>query len=451
MPLLSPVSAVIFDLDGTIFDTLSIAEPAFRTVVDTIRAEKGVALDYFTPKEVASLIGYTFDQIFELAFACYLPKDREYVHRLMNKAEREVLAQSGGKCYPGIAELLGQLTGLGYHLYLASNCSVAYMQAMVRQLGIENLFAALYPIGRYPTMSDKSELLAKIIEENPQESGFIMIGDREMDITSAKENSIGSIGVLWGCGSREQLASADYLATSPQELAEILQPRNLLIGDLVNYILKMRPEIKGALAVGISGIDNSGKTFLCEELKLALEKKGECAIDIHIDDFHNPKKIRQPEGACPCFSYYEYGFDYRSLEEVVLKPLKDKGRLSAHWTGIDTSTDRRTQRREYRIKPTDIVLVEGVFLFRETLRDYFHLRIFVSISPETCLERARHRQQINGKVEELELLERYRNRYLPGQSIYLEDDRPEDFSQIVIDNNALQRPFFMKHPEPGKP
>lgn len=446
MSSLLSASAIIFDLDGTIFHTSSIAEPAFQMVVDAIHAEKGITIKPFTPQEVASFIGYTFDQIFELAFAQYLPNDKEYVHLLMNKAERKVLSDGAGCCYPGIKELLERLASRGYHLYLASNCSAGYMEAIVQQQNIANLFTATYPIGRYPTMNSKSELLAELMEENPQETGFIMVGDRETDITSAKENSLGSIGVLWGCGEPEQLSTADYLAQSPQELAKILQPRNLLIGDLVNYILKLRLEIKGALVVGISGIDNSGKTHLAEELKFALEKSGEQVSDIHIDDFHNPKEIRHPQGACPCFSYYEYGFDYLSLDKVVLKPLRGKGYLSTKWTGIDTSSDQRTIEREYRINPVDVVLVEGVFLFRESLRDYFHLRIFISISPETCLDRARYRNQMTGKVEELELLERYQNRYLPGQSIYLEKDRPEESSQIVIDNNDLQRPSLVKHP-----
>ena len=49
-----------------------------------------------------------------------------------------------------------------------------------------------------------------------------MIGDRSHDVRAARMNGARSIGVLWGYGSREELASADAIVTVPAELPQVL-------------------------------------------------------------------------------------------------------------------------------------------------------------------------------------------------------------------------------------
>jgi len=447
MPLLSTASAIIFDLDGTLFNTIAIAEPAFRLIVDRIRTEKGVNMDYFTPQQVASFIGHTFKEMWEIAFAHVLPAEEEYVHRLLQEAEQQMLTQGEGRLFTGIRQLLQTLTERGYNLYLASNCSHFYMQPILEKTNIADFFCNTYPIGRYPYITHKGELIELLIAENPQESGFIMVGDREMDLISTMENRIAFIGALWGFGNEQELSTAHLLARSPQELSDLLTPQNLLDYDVVNIILKLREEKRdGALLVGVSGLDNSGKTTLCTRWESKLVEKGQSVTTVHIDDFHNPQKIRHQDPQHPCYSFYQHGFDYTALEERILKPLKENGRLKTKWTGIDLATDKRTLKRIYDITEGDIALVEGVFIFRQALRDYYDLRIFVDISPQVCLERARERHQVEGEREEMELYERYRNRYLPGQNIYLTEDKPKEYSQIIIDNNNFNEPRLVKHP-----
>ena len=52
-----------------------------------------------------------------------------------------------------------------------------------------------------------------------------MIGDREHDIIGAKENSLDSIGVLYGYGDREELsaAGADVIVETIRELGEVFE------------------------------------------------------------------------------------------------------------------------------------------------------------------------------------------------------------------------------------
>jgi phosphoglycolate phosphatase len=52
-----------------------------------------------------------------------------------------------------------------------------------------------------------------------------MIGDRAFDIVGAKANGVRAIGVLWGYGTRDELANAgaDALCENVSELVRLLQ------------------------------------------------------------------------------------------------------------------------------------------------------------------------------------------------------------------------------------
>jgi phosphoglycolate phosphatase len=49
-----------------------------------------------------------------------------------------------------------------------------------------------------------------------------MIGDRDFDVRAGRTNGTRTLGVLWGYGSRAELAAADLLAESPQQLPALL-------------------------------------------------------------------------------------------------------------------------------------------------------------------------------------------------------------------------------------
>ena len=51
-----------------------------------------------------------------------------------------------------------------------------------------------------------------------------MVGDRKFDIIGAKENSIRTVGVLWGYGSKDELEAElpDILIETPENLAKTI-------------------------------------------------------------------------------------------------------------------------------------------------------------------------------------------------------------------------------------
>ena len=74
-------------------------------------------------------------------------------------------------------------------------------------------------------ISRKTDVIAHLLEEigDVDKSTVLMVGDRNQDIDGPKANELHSAGVLWGYGSREELAGAgaDFIIENPDELAEL--------------------------------------------------------------------------------------------------------------------------------------------------------------------------------------------------------------------------------------
>ena len=116
---------------------------------------------------------------------------------------------------PGIPEFMELIGDTG--------CGMYACKASVDLFGFTGHFAAIYGADLAGRLDDKAHLLAHLAqEERVDPTAAIMIGDRAHDIRAARHNGAGAIGVLWGYGSREELADADSLAAAPHELASLL-------------------------------------------------------------------------------------------------------------------------------------------------------------------------------------------------------------------------------------
>ena len=92
-----------------------------------------------------------------------------------------------------------------------------------------------------------------------------------------------------------------------------------------------------------------------------------------------------------------------------------------------------------------VLVVDGVFLQREQLRELWTVAIYLKVSPAECLERARRRDRaVLGSVAEVE--RRYRGRYLPGQVLYRDDATPETAADVLIDNEDPASPVLVRWP-----
>lgn len=195
--------------------------------------------------------------------------------------------------------------------------------------------------------------------------------------------------------------------------------------------------------VAIDGIDNAGKTTLAAELGQELQKKNCSIIRASIDGFHRTREERHRRGTLSPDGYFYDSFDLDALMEKLLKPLGPAGDLRYTKAVFDFRTDSPVPKTLQKAKPDAILLFDGVFLLRHELNILWDFRIFVQVSFETALDRARLRDMnLFGSVAETE--KRYLERYIPGQKIYLQKVNPMHKADIVIDNNNPANPIILR-------
>ena len=219
--------------------------------------------------------------------------------------------------------------------------------------------------------------------------------------------------------------------------------RAQLLENLADLIIDI--EITRPIRVGIDGPDASGKTTFANELKLVLEEKYEeiyrKIILASIDGFHNSSKIRYQKGRDSPEGYYLDSFNYESLIRVLLDPLSSDGNLEYQTAIFDYLTNQEIKSETKKASEDSVLLVEGIFLFRPELVDYWDFKIFIDVDFEIAQRRATKRVQDQLHLGDSEnILKKYQQRYIPGQKLYFTEVDPRSIADVVVDNNDFDRP-----------
>ena len=193
------------------------------------------------------------------------------------------------------------------------------------------------------------------------------------------------------------------------------------------------------LLIAVDGVDTSGKTTLSRSLAEYLNKRGHTTIQASIDGFHNTAEKRYALGSKSPEGYYRDSFDYDSLRSYLIEPLKNQLSMQYRTAAYDFKTESKVQQKPRKAAKESILIMEGVFLLRPELLIYWDFSIFLHIDFEQVISRAKVRDQyLFGEEEEIE--NRYRNKYIPGQQMYLSESNPYRNADIIVDNNDFNNP-----------
>ncbi len=192
------------------------------------------------------------------------------------------------------------------------------------------------------------------------------------------------------------------------------------------------------LIIGIDGIDTSGKTTITRLLNERIDN----SFVLSIDMFHNKNSVRKREGDFSPEGYYNDSFNYQYLVETVLSKIR-VGEKQITFKVFNHKEDDYVDEIKIDLIEKPIILFEGVFMHREELDDYYDLTIYLDITFEEMLERAKKRD-LDDFISLDELLDKYERRYIEGQKIYIHTVNPTDKANIVIDNNDYNQPIINK-------
>lgn len=211
---------VIFDLDGTLLDTIGDLAVACNACL----ALRG--LPQHTYEDYCHFVGNGIMRLVERA----LPEPlRTPENVALVRADFVKYYTAHIDChtrpYDGIPELLRELARRGVRLAVASNKFQAGTEKLIREYFPRIEFVAVrgnrdgVPLKPDTAMIDPIIAAAGVARDR-----CVMVGDSAVDMQTAHNAGIGSIGVSWGFRDRAELEEnrADYIVDTPDELLKVI-------------------------------------------------------------------------------------------------------------------------------------------------------------------------------------------------------------------------------------
>jgi phosphoglycolate phosphatase len=212
--------AVLFDLDGTLLDTLEDLANSMNAVLSSLN---------FPTHEVFRYKDFVGEGV-EFLVCSALPeghRDQKMVLRCM-RLMRECYAErwaENTKPYPGIPELLDGLTKRGIKTAILSNKPDEFTQAVVKKFLSHWKFQVV--MGAQVSIPKKPDPAAALkISKNMKlaPNAFLYLGDTKIDMKTADEAGMYAVGALWGFRSERELleSGARALIGYPTLLLELI-------------------------------------------------------------------------------------------------------------------------------------------------------------------------------------------------------------------------------------
>ena len=213
--------AVLFDLDGTLLDTL-------RDIADSVNA--GLASLGLPKHEIKAYRYFVGEGSEVLAFRA-LPedhRDKDTVARLVLKVNEEYSRRwaDNTSAFPGVPDLLDRLARNGVRAAVLSNKNQDFAELTVSTFLGKWHFDRV--VGAQPAVPKKPDPTAalRIAEQMGIEpTGFLYLGDSGIDMKTAVASGMYAVGALWGYRASEELLAngAKALVKKPAYVLPLIE------------------------------------------------------------------------------------------------------------------------------------------------------------------------------------------------------------------------------------
>ena len=210
---------ILFDLDGTLLDTLEDLADAVNHILERHRCPLR------TLDEVRAFVGNGLGMLMRRA----LPA--QYSQTVSDLLAEELRTYYTAHCrektapYAGIRELLEALRASGVKVAVVSNKADEAVGELCGFYfpGLVDAAVGETPGRRPKPAPDAVELALERL--GTDKTGAVCVGDSQVDLDTARASGLPCIAVTWGFRAREDLAraGAETLADTPSQLLELLQ------------------------------------------------------------------------------------------------------------------------------------------------------------------------------------------------------------------------------------
>lgn len=211
---------ILFDFDGTIFDT---SEGVFHSIDNVVNF---YGIDVLDKSVYSTMIGPPL----KVSFMNVLHLPESEIQNAIAKY-REYYADKGMfevKAYDGVEELLKKLLAAGKKTFVATSKPDVYAEEILRRQGMLDLFTFVGGADLAEKVRvDKVDVIKHVLKTQNIENQLekcLMVGDRFYDINGAKAVNMKSCGILWGFGDRQEMidCKADYICEKPDDVYKLI-------------------------------------------------------------------------------------------------------------------------------------------------------------------------------------------------------------------------------------
>ncbi|MGB9842986.1 MAG: HAD family hydrolase [Caldisericia bacterium] len=212
------IKLIIFDFDGTLFDT---KEDIARSVNIYL---KELGFEELEEEKIYKFIGNGSDYLLKKSLEEIGKKDflNYSIVRFLEIYREESTKKV--KPFDGIKAILDELKDKT--LYIITNKDEESAKMILRKFDMEKYFKKVIGRNTYTLKKPDPSLMEIVLkEENVKRDEVLMVGDSEIDYKFAKEAQVKNIIVLWGgIGEVEKLRElkADFIVNYPNEIVELI-------------------------------------------------------------------------------------------------------------------------------------------------------------------------------------------------------------------------------------
>ena len=210
---------IIFDLDGTLADTMDDLKTAMNSMLTILGYENR------TKFELINFINNGAREFVRRSLPTAVQGEDFIIDSALNIYDQEY-----GKCYcektalyPGVAEAVAALKQNKFKLAVLSNKQDLFVKTIIAKLFGIDTFDYVMGKSSLPHKPDPSSALFVAKEMGVKPHKCIFVGDSDVDMKTAQNAGMRSIGVSWGYRKAELLkaSGASYIADAAGQLVEL--------------------------------------------------------------------------------------------------------------------------------------------------------------------------------------------------------------------------------------
>ncbi len=229
-PAKTALRLAVFDLDGTLVDSVHMIEAAMRQAFATldlpapqlaaVRRIIGLPLEIAIARLAPSLDPAAVDHVAE-SYKCTF-------------AALRAAGEGGEALFPDVAHTLAALDAAGWLLAIATSKSMRGLTATLANFGLAHHFVTLRTADHGPAKPAPDMLLSALNETGVDAGDAVMIGDTTYDMEMARAARVAAIGVGWGYHAADELRAAGAAAIAPSMSALPALTEEVLMGQVTS-------------------------------------------------------------------------------------------------------------------------------------------------------------------------------------------------------------------------